>query len=141
MRLTHDVTGDELAAALELLPTIERVIVKIPANPTGPVCGAPAPVVSTVEFLSPTGDAPLLRYALDGVTDIAVSEVFAGTKEYQECSGRGLCNRDTAQCECFDGFGSSDGQGGPGDRADCGYSKSFSGALQDAVHCAEVGAC
>ena len=81
MRLTHDVTGDELAAALELLPTIERVIVKIPANPTGPVCGAPAPVVSTVEFLSPTGDAPLLRYALDGVTDIAVSEVFAGTKE------------------------------------------------------------
>ena len=83
MRLTHDVTGDELAAALELLPTIERVIVKIPANPTGPVCGAPAPVVSTVEFLSPTGDAPLLRYALDGVTDIAVSEVFAGTKEYQ----------------------------------------------------------
>ena len=66
---------------------------------------------------------------------------YAGTKEYMECSGRGLCSRDTGTCACFPGYGSSDGQGGPGDRGDCGYSRAYAGYIQDAVACEAVGAC
>ena len=63
--------------------------------------------------------------------DITVVEYQRGTREYQECSGRGLCDRDTGQCVCFDGFSSSNGQGDPGERPDCGYAKHFSGHLPE----------
>jgi len=139
-RLTHDVTNDQLEAALEALPTIEDVKVVIPANPDGPVCTA-AGETSWIEFRQPTADVPMIQYALDGVTDINFDERYAGTKEYSECSGRGLCDRDTGTCHCFNGYGSSDGQGGPGDRADCGYSRAYAGYIQDAVACESVGAC
>lgn len=44
-----------------------------------------------------------------------------GTKEMIECSGRGICNRLTGVCSCFNGYGSSDGQGNVGLYGDCGY--------------------
>ena len=44
-----------------------------------------------------------------------------GTKEYVECSGRGLCLNATGTCSCFAGFASSDGFGRVGTRADCGH--------------------
>lgn len=139
-RLVYDLTNDELEAALQALPTVEDVTVSIPADPDGPICDA-AGVVSWIEFKQPTGNVPLLQYSLDGATDITITELYEGTKEYEECSGRGLCDRHTGQCACFPGFGSGDGQGGPGDRADCGYSRGFAGYVHDAVACESVGAC
>jgi hypothetical protein len=49
----------------------------------------------------------------------------AATTEHIECSGRGTCDRwlykgSGGKCLCYRGFGSSDGEGGPGPRADCG---------------------
>jgi len=139
-RLVWDLTNDQLEAALEALPTVEDVEVNIPALRDGPICSA-AGTVSWIEFKVPTADAPLLQYSLDGVSDMTVTQRFEGTKEYEECSGRGLCDRDTGECSCFPGFGSSDGQSGPGDRGDCGYSRAFAGYIEDAVACASVGAC
>lgn len=56
-----------------------------------------------------------------------------GDKEASECSGRGLCDRATGQCQCFQSFGdvyaSSDGRGGPGGRGDCGWVRSSSQAV------------
>merc|ERR1711998_376447 len=40
-----------------------------------------------VEFMYPTDDVPMLEAAVDGPT-VTISEYRAGTKEYQECSGR-----------------------------------------------------
>jgi hypothetical protein len=45
------------------------------------------------------------------------STFTAGTKEDVECSGQGVCDEDTGQCGCFEGFGSSDGTwDNPGER-------------------------
>lgn len=52
---------------------------------------------------------------------IQFSEYKAGTTDFEECSGRGLCNHDTGTCKCFIGYGSGDGGGGKGGRNDCGY--------------------
>ena len=54
-------------------------------------------------------------------TYLTVSEQTQGTKEDEECSSRGLCDRSTGLCHCFNGFGSSNGVGGPGGRGDCSY--------------------
>jgi len=54
----------------------------------------------------------------------AASTVFddvPGTKEYNVCADRGLCNWNTGICECFLGYGSSNGQGSEGRVGDCGY--------------------
>lgn len=51
---------------------------------------------------------------------VSISEYTKGTKEWEECSGRGLCNREDGTCSCFLGYGSSNGQGSPGPYADCG---------------------
>ncbi|KDO33497.1 hypothetical protein SPRG_02305 [Saprolegnia parasitica CBS 223.65] len=45
----------------------------------------------------------------------------ANTKQSLECSGRGVCNQATGQCNCALYFTSSDGQGSLGPRPDCGY--------------------
>jgi len=53
-----------------------------------------------------------------------VSSAAAAT-EHIECSGRGTCDvwlykGSGGKCLCYKGFGSSNGEGGPGLRADCG---------------------
>ena len=43
-----------------------------------------------------------------------------GTKEEIECSGRGICEA-AGKCACDANFASSNGEGGQGNRGDCGY--------------------
>ena len=73
-----------------------------------------------VEFKYPNGDVPLMSLEVDGVA-LTIQEQRKGSTEDAECSLRGLCNRETGECECFSGFGASDGQGGEGSIANCGY--------------------
>lgn len=46
---------------------------------------------------------------------------YIGQRNLVECSNRGICNYDTGMCECFKGFGPSNGLGGNGTIPDCGY--------------------
>jgi len=48
---------------------------------------------------------------------------IAGSREKLECSGRGVCNRNTGICDCFPGYASGDGENGNtrGTKGDCGY--------------------
>ena len=78
-----------------------------------------------VTFRTELGDLPLL--AVDGATStltggsLTVSESVKGTKENAECANHGTCNFDQGLCECDANWLSSDGNGGPGTRGDCGY--------------------
>ena len=50
-----------------------------------------------------------------------VTETQRGTKESVPCAGRGTCDTSSGLCQCVEGFSGSDGDGGVGDRRDCGY--------------------
>ena len=54
----------------------------------------------------------------DGTT---THTAVAGSKEYNLCSDRGLCIESTGMCSCFQGMGSSNGQGASGQLNDCGH--------------------
>lgn len=91
--------------------------------------------VTEVIFVFPQGPQPKLKanatdgfgstisvYSAGAASSLDTSLVSQrGTKEYVECSNRGVCNRDTGICECYKDFSSSNGLGDAGQRPDCGY--------------------
>jgi len=72
-----------------------------------------------------------LRIATDGAALPLYNESLVsvtGTREYMECSGRGVCNHLTGTCVCYSGYAQSDGNGARGVIGDCGYVIEFVGA-------------
>mmetsp|Transcript_635 Transcript_635/g.1457 ORF Transcript_635/g.1457 Transcript_635/m.1457 type:complete len:767 (-) Transcript_635:2005-4305(-) len=91
--------------------------------------------VTKIEFKLPQGDAPDLILTQSATFD-ATMTLFTGgsasvikgtvvsrtgTTEYVECSAHGWCDYDTGSCDCYDGYGSSDGAGSAGTQGDCGF--------------------
>ncbi|CAM9293856.1 unnamed protein product, partial [Hapterophycus canaliculatus] len=127
---------------LEELDTVDLVSINI-TGPGNMVCNGSGGVTTRVAFL--LQHAPLSNITADvtglaSTTNTPFVEVYAkgqasglnpylfsrtGTKEAQECSDRGHCNRVTGHCMCYSKFRSSDGQGGEGNLGDCGYYDSF----------------
>ena len=122
---------DDVRHALHNLRTIGdvRVSVANDGSETGMLlCGLPTipqritpPATFTITFTHDSGDQPLLILKPSGELSMSIEETVKGTKEWLECSGRGLCDRTTGDCTCFTPFDSSDGNGGSGTRGDCGH--------------------
>jgi hypothetical protein len=55
---------------------------------------------------------------------LTISKAEVGSKENEACSNRGNCDLTSGVCTCYVGYTTSDGEGGPGDRGDCGATDS-----------------
>jgi hypothetical protein len=114
-------TTAEVKKALESMPNVGEVRVETFAD------GLPDSLCTSssnqflITFLTVYGDLPLIGFQQQNIDTFAIAKQVAGNKEGKECSGRGLCDHSTGICECFEGFGSSDGKGGAGSKRDCGY--------------------
>ena len=137
-----DATAELLEFHLERLSTLGDVdVAYYGGGLDGSLC-SDAGTTAAITFLTTRGDLPALNatWAIEGTTygpgrradvrlavDGACSAVHAavcsvaGTRERAECSNRGVCDRSVGVCDCYTGFGSSDGRGGAGLVADCGY--------------------
>jgi hypothetical protein len=119
--LSPEITTLELKNALESLSTIGKVYVEtVTTGATNQLCTI-AGNQFAITFLTEHSDLPKLKSVFQDIDYFTIVEDVKGNKENIECSGRGLCNYSTGQCECFEGYGSSDGQGTVGITGDCGY--------------------
>ena len=145
--LAHTATAQEVEDALNALLTIDTVTVSFSDGVSA--CTSTGSNIIEVTFITELGGsvhpdaytrtlAPALPQTVvatvgfltivDGwssgfVTDASTKRFddVPGTKEYNLCSDRGLCNFETGVCQCFLGYGSSNGVGGEGRVGDCGY--------------------
>ncbi|RLN47569.1 hypothetical protein BBJ29_005932 [Phytophthora kernoviae] len=130
--LSSGILAADLQTALASVPTIGDVQVSYSAGPNSGACTLASQAANTISitFISALGDLPLLRVNTDRnlvllpafmINSDGISGSIQGTNENAECSNNGLCNYDTGTCTCFNGMASSNGLGGLGLRADCGF--------------------
>jgi hypothetical protein len=115
-------TRADVKAALEALNNIDTVNVDYGTISNIDSLCTPGAVNSfLISFRTEHGDLPALIPQSENIDIILVDEYRKGTKENWECSGCGLCDRNSGNCNCFSGYGSSDGMGNKGIKGDCGF--------------------
>eukprot|EP00596_Hydrurales_sp_CCMP1899_P010123 CAMPEP_0119034006 /NCGR_PEP_ID=MMETSP1177-20130426/1065_1 /TAXON_ID=2985 /ORGANISM="Ochromonas sp, Strain CCMP1899" /LENGTH=565 /DNA_ID=CAMNT_0006991175 /DNA_START=644 /DNA_END=2344 /DNA_ORIENTATION=- len=123
-------TMAQLTTALQSLSTIQFVTVdNLQSNTTDSICSKIGTTI-LVTFLTEHGDLPLMTSPPNlniGINSLTINQNVRGTKENIECSGRGMCNRILGLCECFSGYGSSNGMGKLGINGDCGFLEPYVG--------------
>lgn len=126
--IAYSATAPAFVSALTALPTIGNVTILMSSGSVANRICAQSGNVGTISFTTELGLTPLLEVSSNALTlnsgasagQITFSRQAAGKGVLFECSGNGNCNRNTGVCECFDGYGSSDGYGNFGIRGDCG---------------------
>jgi hypothetical protein len=111
----------QIKANLQAISTVGIVSVET-FNPSSPdqMCTTTGNTMM-ITFKTQHGDLPPLQATASAIDSFSVNEYVKGTKEMLECSGRGNCDRITGVCNCFQGYGSSDGMSNQGVVGDCGY--------------------
>jgi hypothetical protein len=114
-------TTTELKSLLEGLSSINSVAVELFNTSASDQLCTETGNAFLITFLSNPGDLPLIKYHTQNIDSFDVQQIQAGSKSNVECNDRGICDRTTGLCQCFPGYGSSDGQGNAGSTGDCGY--------------------
>lgn len=114
-------TTAEVKAALESIAGVGVVAVETFADGAVDMLCPAVGNQFLVTFLTTHGNLPNIKAVGNNVDSVVVAEHIPGNKEMLECSGRGLCDRITGLCTCFEGYGSSDGMGKKGLVGDCGF--------------------
>jgi hypothetical protein len=119
--LPFDIGVTDMETNLQAMKTFGNISVTY--NQGSTFCSAGGQNIANVTFYSELGEQPLIKYDLDLLAGgtIEVIQHVRGDKENDECSNKGLCDRATGRCNCFNGYSSSDGNGQAGLRDDCGY--------------------
>ncbi|KAG6977028.1 hypothetical protein JG688_00000758 [Phytophthora aleatoria] len=138
--IPYNAVESDVKVALEELSTIGEVDVTFSGGAVA--CSSSLNIVVMVDFLTELGDLPplsgsntLLQDRINGdARDGSGSLVFVtggdtllgqtsvkGTREDAFCSNHGICDFSTGICTCHANYGGSDGKGGPGTIANCGF--------------------
>ena len=144
--ISINATAAELEYRLEQLYTIGDVAVTILGGHVGhnvnrTVCNAYDNHTVLIEFLTETGDLPLLSASTGNIDNfvglskyilyeaINITEYVRGDKEDIECSGQGVCDYSSGICSCFPSYSSSNGTTtNPGQKGECSfYNKYYAG--------------
>lgn len=79
-------------------------------------------LIADVSALEMTGEYSFQAAAYPGNYLMNITEIVKGTTAEIECSHAGICQEDTGQCQCLEGFFSSNGSiYAPGEWGDCSY--------------------
>ncbi|ETN02121.1 hypothetical protein PPTG_16769 [Phytophthora nicotianae INRA-310] len=138
--IPYNAVEADIKSALEELSTIGAVDVIFSGGAVA--CSNSINVVIKVDFLTELGELPslsgsnaLLQDRINGnARDGSGNLVFVtggdtllgetsvkGTRENAFCSNHGICDFSTGICTCHANYGGSDGKGGPGTIANCGF--------------------
>jgi hypothetical protein len=121
-------SASDVKQAVEALPGILNAGISVAVSfSRGPAVCSPAgelPVETTVHFSTRNDIQQLKVISLDSSQLLVSGEaevVEHGDLENAVCNNKGHCNEAQGICECFSGWGSSDGDGNAGGTGDCGY--------------------
>ncbi|CAK4641068.1 unnamed protein product [Aphanomyces euteiches] len=145
-------TPAQVAQALVVLPSIKNITVTFS---TGEACAMP-PNIIRLNFTQEFGNLPTVTaqgnnvqvqvYSSGAVEPTTSVASIDGTKESQECSGRGSCAFSTGgHCRCYTGYQASDGRGNPATfgmrRDDCGSTSTTIASCPGDIPCSGHGTC
>lgn len=118
--IDYSASSEDIVASLEALPSIyssydAAISVQYSASETEACTSAGHSW--TIEFLQDFGNVPLLVAGISKLThsasgiaaSVEIEEAVTGTKESDDCSGRGLCDTDDRVCTCEPEFSTSNG--------------------------------